>query len=49
MASSLRAILQVFTPNSGRQTGASTITMQVARNYFLNRERTFYRKINEIY
>ena len=46
--SSLRAILQVFTPNSGRQTGASTITMQVARNYFLNKERTFYRKVNEI-
>ncbi len=31
-----------------KQEGASTITMQVARNYFLNREKTFTRKINEI-
>lgn len=28
--------------------GASTITMQVARNYFLSREKTYTRKINEI-
>ena len=28
--------------------GASTITMQVARNFFLSSERTFKRKINEI-
>tara|TARA_B100000795_G_scaffold259861_1_gene235198 strand:+ start:1062 stop:3347 length:2286 start_codon:yes stop_codon:yes gene_type:complete len=28
--------------------GASTITMQVARNFFLTSERTFKRKINEI-
>lgn len=34
---------------SGRRTqGASTITMQVARNYFLNPEKTFTRKLNEI-
>lgn len=29
--------------------GASTITMQVARNFFLSSERTFQRKINEIF
>lgn len=28
--------------------GASTITMQVARNFFLNRKKTYLRKINEI-
>ena len=28
--------------------GGSTLTMQVARNYFLNRDRTFMRKFNEI-
>ncbi|HDZ56938.1 MAG TPA: penicillin-binding protein 1A [Pseudomonas xinjiangensis] len=30
------------------QTGGSTITMQVAKNYFLTSERVFSRKINEI-
>ncbi|HET8712018.1 MAG TPA: penicillin-binding protein 1A [Spongiibacteraceae bacterium] len=30
------------------QTGGSTITMQVAKNYFLTQERTFARKFNEI-
>lgn len=30
------------------QTGGSTITMQVAKNYFLTYERTFARKFNEI-
>ena len=28
--------------------GGSTLTMQVARNFFLSRERTFIRKFNEI-
>ena len=30
------------------QSGGSTITMQVARNYFLSREQTFIRKFKEI-
>lgn len=35
--------------STGRiKTGGSTITMQVAKNYFLTRERTFTRKFNEI-
>ena len=34
---------------SGRiQSGGSTITMQVAKNFFLTRERSFIRKFNEI-
>ncbi len=32
-----------------RAQGGSTITMQVARNFFLSREKTFLRKINEIF
>jgi len=32
-----------------RSQGGSTITMQVARNYFLSREKTFIRKFNEIF
>ncbi len=32
----------------GRAQGASTITMQVARNFFLTRERTYVRKIYEV-
>ena len=43
----LRASLQLLF--SGEiQSGGSTITMQVARNFFLSRERTFSRKFNEI-
>ena len=35
--------------SSGRiKSGGSTITMQVAKNYFLTRERSFVRKFNEI-
>ena len=29
--------------------GGSTITMQVARNFFLTREKTYFRKLNEIF
>ena len=42
-----RAALANFTQIGPRQ-GASTITMQVARNFFLTREKTLTRKINEI-
>ncbi len=43
----LRAASQLL--KSGQiQTGGSTITMQVARNFFLTRKQTFSRKFNEI-
>lgn len=43
----VRAALNlVLTGERGQ--GGSTITMQVARNFFLSRERTYSRKINEI-
>ena len=42
-----RAALANFTQIGPRQ-GASTITMQVARNFFLSREKTLTRKINEM-
>ena len=40
----LRAALNNVT--GGSKEGASTITMQVARNFFLSSERSFKRKIN---
>ena len=44
----LRATSQLF--SSGRiQSGGSTLTMQVARNFFLSSEQTFLRKFNEIF
>ena len=42
----IRAALSNFAAASARQ-GASTITMQVARNFFLTTEKTFSRKFNE--
>ncbi|MDE1461766.1 penicillin-binding protein 1A [Spartinivicinus poritis] len=42
-----RAAVQLLQSGSIR-TGGSTITMQVARNFFLSRERVFSRKFNEI-
>ncbi|HWV10127.1 MAG TPA: penicillin-binding protein 1A, partial [Pseudomonas sp.] len=43
----MRAATQIL--KSGQiQTGGSTITMQVAKNFFLTSERSFSRKINEI-
>ena len=47
MAGLLRAVVQLV--STGRiQSGGSTITMQVARNFFLSREQAFSRKFNEI-
>ena len=43
----LRAALSNFT-SGGTKQGASTITMQVARNFFLTKEKTFTRKFNEV-
>ncbi len=43
----MRASLQLVSTGS-IQSGGSTITMQVAKNFFLSQERTFTRKFNEI-
>ena len=42
----LRAAYSNFTSGGAKQ-GASTITMQVARNFFLSKEKTLTRKFNE--
>src|SRR3989338_8619494 len=42
-----RATIALLMTGKKKQ-GASTITMQVARNFFLNRNKTFTRKLNEI-
>jgi len=42
-----RAAISNFVSGGVRQ-GASTITMQVARNFFLSKERTLTRKFNEV-
>lgn len=42
-----RAMLRMIQTGTKSQ-GGSTITMQVARNFFLNRKKTFLRKFNEI-
>lgn len=47
----LSGIARAFIANlraGGRAQGASTITMQVARNFFLTRERSYARKIYEV-
>lgn len=44
----LRAAIQLIKTGEKTQ-GGSTITMQVARNFFLSREKTYLRKINEIF
>lgn len=44
----VRAALQLILTGEKRQ-GGSTITMQVARNFFLSSEKTFIRKIKEIF
>ena len=43
----LRAVSEILTTGQ-KGTGGSTITMQVARNFFLSRKQTFTRKFNEI-
>ena len=43
----IRAAISNFTSGDVKQ-GASTITMQVARNFFLSKEKTFTRKFNEV-
>ncbi|TXT23633.1 MAG: penicillin-binding protein 1A [Gallionellaceae bacterium] len=43
----LRAVYFNFTAGGAKQ-GASTITMQVARNFFLSKEKTLTRKFNEV-
>jgi len=43
----LRAATQLALTGKKKQ-GGSTITMQVARNFFLSRKKTYLRKINEI-
>lgn len=44
----LRASINLLASGGERSQGGSTITMQVARNFFLTREKSFIRKINEI-
>jgi penicillin-binding protein 1A len=43
----VRAAISNFTSGTAKQ-GASTITMQVARNFFLTKEKTLTRKFNEV-
>ena len=42
-----RAVVKLIAKHEKSQ-GGSTITMQVARNFFLTREKTYLRKLNEI-
>ncbi len=42
-----RAAYELITTGS-KQSGGSTITMQVARNFFLSKKKTYLRKFNEI-
>ena len=43
-----RAVIELIRTGKKRQ-GGSTITMQVARNFFLSREKTYLRKLTEIF
>ena len=45
---SLARAVKVVVTSGKRSQGASTITMQVARNFFLSSKKTYSRKINEI-
>ncbi len=44
----LRAVIALAVTGEKKQ-GGSTITMQVARNFFLSREKSYMRKLNEIF
>ena len=44
----VRAVYELIRTGKKRQ-GGSTITMQVARNFFLSREKTYLRKLTEIF
>ena len=44
----VRAVVELIRTGKKRQ-GGSTITMQVARNFFLSREKTYLRKLTEIF
>ena len=44
----LRAVFELIRTGEKRQ-GGSTITMQVARNFFLSREKSYLRKLTEIF
>jgi len=44
----VRAVVKLIRTGEKRQ-GGSTITMQVARNFFLSREKTYLRKLTEIF
>ncbi|MGI9228780.1 MAG: penicillin-binding protein 1A [Gammaproteobacteria bacterium] len=44
-----RAAVSLLEAGGTIREGGSTITMQVARNFFLTRERSYIRKLNEIY
>ena len=44
----MRAVVHLIKTGDKTQ-GGSTITMQVARNFFLSREKTYLRKLNEIF
>ncbi|MBI1424100.1 MAG: peptidase [Gammaproteobacteria bacterium] len=45
----VRAAIELVRTGGEKRQGGSTITMQVARNFFLTREKTFIRKFNEIF
>ncbi len=47
--STLRAALHVLLSGGRKTQGGSTITQQVARNYFLSRQKTYTRKITEVF